>query len=98
MTELPPLKVYHFQLYRCLFNMDGTSAEIDDGTVQEIVRRDLIMNVYKNGQWGSFRHLPLESGMFCLFLRKDVLLNFIGSTWLATYCCYMGQLLFSILY
>ncbi|NXH15465.1 FAS synthase, partial [Bucco capensis] len=28
--------------------------------VQEILQRDLVMNVYRDGKWGSFRHLPLQ--------------------------------------
>uniref|UniRef100_A0A803V968 Fatty acid synthase n=1 Tax=Ficedula albicollis TaxID=59894 RepID=A0A803V968_FICAL len=28
--------------------------------MQKIVQKDLVMNVYRDGKWGSFRHLPLQ--------------------------------------
>lgn len=31
-----------------------TLAEIPE----ELKRKDLVMNILKNGQWGSFRHVP----------------------------------------
>lgn len=36
--------------------MDPSSAEL-----QRVLRGDLVMNVYRDGAWGAFRHFPLES-------------------------------------
>ncbi|KAF6093695.1 fatty acid synthase [Phyllostomus discolor] len=36
--------------------MDPGSAEL-----QRVLRGDLVMNVHRDGAWGTFRHLPLES-------------------------------------
>lgn len=33
---------------------NATLAEIPE----ELKRNDLVMNILKNGQWGSFRHVP----------------------------------------
>lgn len=33
---------------------NATLAEIPE----ELKRKDLVMNILKNGQWGSFRHVP----------------------------------------
>ncbi|KFP09893.1 Fatty acid synthase [Egretta garzetta] len=51
---------------RCVFisNLNPSSAVPPTGLssleMQKIVQRDLVMNVYRDGKWGSFRHLPLQ--------------------------------------
>ena len=52
-------------------NMDGPQALLDTQTMEMLVRRDLITNVYKNGKWGCYVHLPLDSSkLFTLKFRK----------------------------
>lgn len=43
---------------RCAFNLEG---ETTDKEFAELVAKDLVQNVKKGGQWGSFRHLPLSA-------------------------------------
>ena len=50
--------------FRCIFNMDQQQASLDNGTMESLVNRDVLNNVFKNGQWGSYRHVPLDSGTF----------------------------------
>ncbi|NXF89098.1 FAS synthase, partial [Eubucco bourcierii] len=51
---------------RCVFvsNLNPSSAgpplSPSSQEMQEIVQKDLVMNVYRDGEWGSFRHLPLQ--------------------------------------
>ncbi|NXJ82917.1 FAS synthase, partial [Trogon melanurus] len=51
---------------RCVFisNLNPSSAvpptSLSSPEMQKIVQRDLVMNVYRDGKWGSFRHLPLQ--------------------------------------
>ncbi|NWX15444.1 FAS synthase, partial [Aegotheles bennettii] len=51
---------------RCVFisNLNPSSAvpptSLSSLEMQNIVQRDLVMNVYRDGKWGSFRHLPLQ--------------------------------------
>ncbi|NWR76452.1 FAS synthase, partial [Centropus unirufus] len=53
---------------RCMFvsNLNPSSAaptlSPSSPEMQNIVQRDLVMNVYRDGTWGSFRHLPLQQG------------------------------------
>ncbi|PKU32508.1 fatty acid synthase [Limosa lapponica baueri] len=53
---------------RCVFvsNLNPSSAvpptSLSSLEMQKIVQRDLVMNVYRDGKWGSFRHLPLQQG------------------------------------
>ncbi|XP_019359228.1 PREDICTED: fatty acid synthase isoform X1 [Gavialis gangeticus] len=53
---------------RSLFvsNLDSSSpvppTSPSDSEMQKILQRDLVMNVYRDGKWGSFRHLLLEQG------------------------------------
>uniref|UniRef100_A0A8V5HEL3 Fatty acid synthase n=1 Tax=Melopsittacus undulatus TaxID=13146 RepID=A0A8V5HEL3_MELUD len=53
---------------RCVFvsNLNPSSSVPSTSPssleMQNIVKRDLVMNVYRDGKWGSFRHLPLEQG------------------------------------
>lgn len=37
--------------------LDPSSAEL-----QKVLQGDLVMNVYRDGAWGAFRHFPLEHG------------------------------------
>ncbi|NXO39594.1 FAS synthase, partial [Locustella ochotensis] len=51
---------------RCVFisNLNPSSAvpptSLSSLEMQKIVQKDLVMNVYRDGKWGSFRHLPLQ--------------------------------------
>ncbi|NXI49651.1 FAS synthase, partial [Chloroceryle aenea] len=51
---------------RCVFvsNLNPSSAvpptSLSSLEMQKIVQNDLVMNVYRDGKWGSFRHLPLQ--------------------------------------
>ncbi|KFP01543.1 Fatty acid synthase [Calypte anna] len=51
---------------RCVFisNLNPSSAVPPTShsslEMQKIVQGDLVMNVYRDGKWGSFRHLPLQ--------------------------------------
>ena len=29
---------------------------------QSLVHKDLVMNIFRDGQWGSFRHIPIDTG------------------------------------
>uniref|UniRef100_A0A8C3PVK3 Fatty acid synthase n=1 Tax=Chrysolophus pictus TaxID=9089 RepID=A0A8C3PVK3_CHRPC len=50
---------------RCVFvsNLSPSSAvpstSLSSLEMQKMIQRDLVMNVYRDGKWGSFRHLPL---------------------------------------
>ncbi|XP_042689180.1 fatty acid synthase [Centrocercus urophasianus] len=51
---------------RCVFvsNLSPSSAvpptSLSSLEMQKMIQRDLVMNVYRDGKWGSFRHLPLQ--------------------------------------
>ncbi|XP_069122700.1 fatty acid synthase-like [Argopecten irradians] len=49
---------------RCVFNMDSTQANpswlFEGSEFQDIVRKDLVMNVWKDSTWGSYRHVPFS--------------------------------------
>ncbi|NXI15750.1 FAS synthase, partial [Irena cyanogastra] len=51
---------------RCVFvsNLNSSSAvpptSLSSLEMQKIVQKDLVMNVYRDGKWGSFRHLLLQ--------------------------------------
>lgn len=54
--------------HRCILvsNLSSTSRtpSLDPGSseLQKVLRGDLVMNVYRDGAWGAFRHFPLERG------------------------------------
>ncbi|KAM5135188.1 fatty acid synthase-like isoform 1-T1 [Mantella aurantiaca] len=48
------------QRVRCIFNSDVESYEVSDKELQQLQRKDLVMNVYRDGKWGSFRHIPFQ--------------------------------------
>ena len=35
---------------------------VDSNEFQQLVQKDLVSNVFRDGQWGTFRHLPLSKG------------------------------------
>lgn len=49
-----------------LSNLSSTSRvpEVDPGSaeLQKLLQGDLVMNVYRDGAWGAFRHFLLEEG------------------------------------
>jgi fatty acid synthase len=49
--------------YRCIFILDTSAPAfgLDVPLYRQQLNKDLVMNVYSNGQWGSYRHLPLDS-------------------------------------
>ncbi|XP_037515436.1 fatty acid synthase [Rhipicephalus sanguineus] len=54
---------------RCLFDASLNESEKIDFSpsnpiYNDIITKDLVMNIYRDGQWGSFRHTsPLKSGI-----------------------------------
>ncbi|KAK3090166.1 hypothetical protein FSP39_009679 [Pinctada imbricata] len=50
---------------RCILNCgrDDEKFTMCDLVMENLVRKDLLMNVFKDGEWGSFRHLPLTTEM-----------------------------------
>lgn len=48
--------------YSCVFNAGKARLpEKDSPELKQIEELDLVMNVYKDGEWGSYRHLPYLS-------------------------------------
>jgi hypothetical protein len=33
-----------------------------EAAITDLSKKDLVMNIYNNGVWGSFRHIPLSPG------------------------------------
>jgi hypothetical protein len=52
-----------FVCYRCVFILDSSAPafDLDVPLYRQQLNTDLVMNVYNNGHWGSYRHLPLGS-------------------------------------
>jgi hypothetical protein len=50
--------------FRCIFILDTSAPafDIDIPLYYQQLNKNLVMNVYSNGQWGSYRHLPLHNG------------------------------------
>lgn len=54
--------------HRCILVSNLSSKirtpSLDPGSseLQKVLQGDLVMNVYRDGAWGSFRHFPLERG------------------------------------
>ncbi len=52
---------------RCIFNTNlSKDSQITQHTSsssisQSILQKDLVMNVFRDGEWGSFRHIPVSS-------------------------------------
>ena len=45
--------------FRCIFGMDGSAMALDEKTKESLLKKDLSMNVFNNGQWGHYSHLPM---------------------------------------
>jgi fatty acid synthase len=50
--------------FRCYFIPDTSAPPFDLNLplYQPQLNKDLAINVYSDGKWGSYRHLPLDSG------------------------------------
>ena len=52
--------------FRCVFDasldQSAPMPALVGGAFESLVHKDLVMNVYRGGKWGSYRHLPLYRG------------------------------------
>jgi len=59
-------------LSRCLLHSPVTaSSELlvpTDEQLSAVFQKDLVMNVFRDGVFGSFRHIPLLSGWLSIYL------------------------------
>jgi hypothetical protein len=70
------------QLFRCICNMEpsatGVATAVPTGVAtrvpDDLTKKDLVMNILKGGQWGSYRHVPMK-GKLCPMLRIFVRLK-----------------------
>ena len=55
-----------------------TGLDVTEGSedCQSIYERDLVMNVRRGKQWGSFRHLPIEKGQYVFHTYYDHALRY----------------------
>eukprot|EP00079_Xenopus_tropicalis_P028199 XP_012822994.1 PREDICTED: fatty acid synthase [Xenopus tropicalis] len=45
---------------RCIFNADAEAKPLSEKEKKQQLTNDLVMNVYRDGEWGSFRHIPFH--------------------------------------
>ncbi|KAJ8025187.1 Fatty acid synthase [Holothuria leucospilota] len=59
---------------RCIFNADGGSnlqdVHLDSSLMAKLAKKDLVMNIFKDGVWGSYRHLSLQKDEFTTNTEK----------------------------
>jgi len=64
------LRLFVF-MSRCLFHSPVTAGDQATTPTDEqrfaVFQKDLVMNVFRNGVFGSFRHIPLLTGVFMFF-------------------------------
>ncbi|GAB1597533.1 fatty acid synthase-like, partial [Argonauta hians] len=50
---------------RCIFNssLDDTPLQLTDDIFQKLQSTDLLVNVFRDNQWGTMRHLPFITGL-----------------------------------
>ncbi|XP_076458650.1 fatty acid synthase-like isoform X1 [Babylonia areolata] len=50
---------------RCILNSSGDSwlTNVDSPEFQSLAQKDLVMNIYQDGQWGSYRHIPANTAL-----------------------------------
>lgn len=76
-------KEYGSEKVRCVFIMDESEKfNPNSRTYSDQLRKNVAFNVYKNSQWGTFRHLPLDDSnvvkseqCFVNVVRKGELLS-----------------------
>lgn len=54
----------HFLIHRCILNdtYEEGGLKLSEEYFSVLQEKNLVMNIYKNGTWGSFRHIPMEEG------------------------------------
>lgn len=63
-----PSPLTNLATHRCILvsNLSNTSPvpkmDPSSSELQKVLQGDLVMNVYRDGAWGAFRHFPLEQG------------------------------------
>ncbi|KAH9376318.1 hypothetical protein HPB48_018769 [Haemaphysalis longicornis] len=70
--------MFNVVLYRCLCDasqmMSTITAEFSPGNPKytELLEKDLVMNIYKDGKWGSYRHVAEPFGEFARCISQLV--------------------------
>ncbi|XP_006825595.1 fatty acid synthase-like [Saccoglossus kowalevskii] len=51
--------------FRCIFNAslenDAKLLDLENKTLKKIMQQDLVMNIYRDGEWGSFHNVPFSA-------------------------------------
>jgi len=72
-------------LSRCLFYSPltdtGQVTIPTDEQLSAVFKKDLVMNIFRNGVFGSFRHIALHSGWWdwCSFILTTVTFQWVWS-------------------
>lgn len=54
----------NFLIHRCILNdtYEEGGLKLSEEYFSVLQEKNLVINIYKNGIWGSFRHIPIEEG------------------------------------
>ena len=67
---------------RCLCYLSTTTTgqlpAPTDEQLSDVFQKDLVMNVFRNGAFGSFRHVPLQSGCFEFIAYQFIIVYLLG--------------------
>ena len=75
-TRLISIVLVHLYVFRCIFRINGSPVDLDERTKDRLVRRDLGINVFNNGQWGHYSHLPMGKREYITKSRLCDMLQF----------------------
>lgn len=67
--------LFDLTFHRCVFMPERNKEQnnppkysFEDQFFQDVFKKDLVMNVFKEEAWGSYRHIKIEKGkIFVLF-------------------------------
>ena len=48
--------------FRCVYSSRRALPDQSSAVFKSLLQKDLVMNICKNGRWGSMRHLPFSNG------------------------------------
>ena len=66
---------------RCLFytplTASGQVTKPTDEQLSVVFQKDLVMNIFRDGVFGSFRHISLSSGCFWFITRPFIVVDYL---------------------
>ena len=79
--------MYVWLFFRCIYSSRKSLPDLSSAVFKSLLQKDLVMNICKNGRWGSMRHLPFSNGMV-YFITYNYVITCSNVIWVHIRSCH----------